>query len=98
MAFVVTDSAGQKLAYVYYEEEPARRSAAKLLSRDEARRIAANIRHADECVARCFGPKRIQTLMGHASVAMTFDRYGYLFEAHEADEQAVAAIAARLID
>ncbi len=42
-AFVVKDSAGQKLAYVYYEEEPGRRSAAKLLSKDEARRIAANI-------------------------------------------------------
>ena len=42
-AFVVADSAGQKLAYVYFEEEPGRRSAAKLLSKDEARRIAANI-------------------------------------------------------
>ena len=39
--------------------------------------------------------KRIQTLMGHASVAMTFDRYGYLFEAREADEQAMGAIAAQ---
>ena len=42
-AFVVKDSAGQSLAYIYYEEEPGRRPAAKLLSKDEARRIAANV-------------------------------------------------------
>ena len=37
------DSGGQQLAYVYYENEPGRRSAAKLLTKDEARRIAANV-------------------------------------------------------
>ena len=41
--FVVRDHNGQALAYVYYEEKPGRRSAAKLLERDEARRIAVNI-------------------------------------------------------
>jgi hypothetical protein len=33
--FLVKDSTGQKLAAVYYEEEPGRRSATKLLTRDE---------------------------------------------------------------
>ena len=41
--FVVLDSAGQKVAYVYFEEDAGRRSAAKLLTKDEARRIAAII-------------------------------------------------------
>jgi endo-1,4-beta-D-glucanase Y len=41
--YVVRDANGQQLAYVYYESEPGQRSAAKLLSKDEAPRIAANI-------------------------------------------------------
>jgi hypothetical protein len=40
-AFVVRDRGGQALAaYAYFEDELGRRAAAKLLTNDEARRIA----------------------------------------------------------
>ena len=42
-AFVVRDAHGQGLAYVYYEDDPGRRMAGKMLTNDEARRIAVNI-------------------------------------------------------
>jgi hypothetical protein len=50
--FIVKDHNGQAPAYVYYEDEPGRRSAAKLLTSDEARRIAV----AREQISRCGRP------------------------------------------
>ena len=44
--FIVCDANGQALAYVYFEEEPGRRAAAKLLTRDQARRMAATLDRA----------------------------------------------------
>ena len=41
--YIVRDANGHLLAYVYFEDEPGRRAAARLMTRDEARRIAANI-------------------------------------------------------
>ncbi len=40
---LVRDDGGQALAYVCYEQEPGRQAAAKLLTRDEARRIGVNM-------------------------------------------------------
>jgi hypothetical protein len=39
----VRDVNGQALAYVYFEDESGRRASARLLTRDEARRIVTNI-------------------------------------------------------
>ena len=43
VCFVVRDHNGQQLAYVYFEDEPGGGSAAKLLGKNEAWRIAATI-------------------------------------------------------
>jgi hypothetical protein len=42
-SYILRDADGHALAYVYFEDEPGRRSAAHLMTRDEARRIAVNI-------------------------------------------------------
>jgi len=50
--YVVRDADGQQLAYIYYSNDPERRSAVKLLTKDEARRIAANIAKLPEPLSR----------------------------------------------
>ena len=43
------DASGQKLCCFYFEEESGRRSAAKCLTKDEARRIVANVAELPTC-------------------------------------------------
>jgi hypothetical protein len=47
--FIVKDNNGQALAYVYFEQDRSRRTAANLLTRDEGRRTVPISRNCRSC-------------------------------------------------
>ena len=44
-----------------------------------------------------FSPKRVQALMGHLTIQMTFDVYGHLFPSQDSDQEAMRRLQARLV-
>ena len=46
--FIARNKNGQQLGYFYYEQEPGRRTAANLFTKDEARRLAVNFARRPE--------------------------------------------------
>jgi integrase len=51
-----------------------------------------SLRHffASWAIEQGFSPKRLQALLGHSSIQMTFDRYGHLFPSPEDDQEKFA--------
>lgn len=57
------------------------------------------LRHAAASlfIEQGFSPKKVQELMGHSAIAMTFDVYGHLFPTPEDDREQMRQLQARLI-
>lgn len=57
------------------------------------------LRHAAASlfIEQGWSPKRVQTVIGHASINMTMDLYGHLFPDPEGDQDAMSQIEARLL-
>jgi hypothetical protein len=51
-SLIIHDAAGQRLAFLYYDDNAGRRSIAGRLSKDEARRIARAITRLPELMQR----------------------------------------------
>jgi integrase len=58
-----------------------------------------SLRHAAASmfIEQGWSPKRVQAVMGHSTIAMTFDTYGHLWPSLEDDREAMVQMQARLL-
>jgi integrase len=73
--------------------------AAGLSHRDHPKYGLHAFRHAAASlfIEQGFPPKRVQAILGHSSIVMTFDRYGHLWPSPEDDQAAMRQLQARVV-
>jgi integrase len=66
---------------------------------EEPRYTFHTLRHAAASlfIEQGWSPKKVQVVMGHASIQVTFDTYGHLWKTVEDDAKAMAQIETRLL-
>jgi len=85
--------AGVRLRNTGKDKSP--RSAAKIVAKYGMHAL----RHfcASLWIEADYSPKRVQIMMGHASIELTFDTYGYLFDEREDVDDALKKTQARVL-
>jgi len=89
----------QQLANIHYRGLGPLQRAAGITEADKPKYGMHSLRHAAASlfIEQGFSPKRVQVLMGHSTIQMTFDTYGHLFPAADDDRIAMSQLQARLI-
>lgn len=90
---------GEPVPALDADGKPILNNAGEIVMREVAKYGMHALRHACASlwIENGMNPKRIQKLMGHSTIQMTFDTYGHLFADAEADQKAAEDIQTRLL-
>jgi integrase len=89
----------EQITSIHYRGLGPMQRAAGITDTDKPKYGMHSLRHAAASlfIEQGFSPKRVQALMGHSTIQMTFDTYGHLFPAAEDDRVAMERLQARLV-
>ena len=89
----------EQVAAIHYRGLGPLQRAAGITDSDKPKYGLHSLRHAAASlfIEEGFSPKRVQALMGHSTIQMTFDTYGHLFPSEADDQERMRRVQARLV-
>jgi integrase len=89
----------EQITAIHYRGLGPLQKAAGITDTDKPKYGLHALRHAAASlfIEQGFSPKRVQALMGHSTIQMTFDIYGHLFPSQDSDAEAMRQLQARLV-